>query len=52
MRKINRRNFLKVSAVASAAGLLSAAPVAASAAAPAAPPVPLPALTVQRLTTS
>ena len=34
--KITRRNFLKVSAVASAAGLLSAAPVAASAAAPAA----------------
>ena len=34
--KITRRNFLKVGAVASAAGLLSAAPVAASAAAPAA----------------
>ena len=34
--KITRRNFLKVGAVASATGLLSAAPVAASAAAPAA----------------
>jgi alkaline phosphatase len=33
--KITRRHFLKVGAVASAAGLLSAAPVAASAAAPA-----------------
>ena len=32
--KITRRNFLKVGAVASAAGLLSAAPVAASAAEP------------------
>ena len=30
--KITRRNFLKVGAVASAAGLLSAAPVSASAA--------------------
>ncbi len=32
--KITRRNFLKVGAAASAAGLLSAAPVAASAAQP------------------
>ena len=34
--KITRRNFLKVGAAASAAGLLSADPVAASAAQPAA----------------
>lgn len=34
--KMSRRNFLKVGAVASAAGLMTAAPVAANAAAPAA----------------
>ena len=33
---MSRRNFLKVGAVASAAGLMTAAPVAANAAAPAA----------------
>ena len=44
MRKINRRNFLKVTGVLAAA-LLPPAP-------PAAPLVPLPAQTVQRLTMS
>ena len=34
--KMSRRSFLKVGAVASAAGLMTAAPVAANAAAPAA----------------
>ena len=50
MRKINRRNFLKVTGVLAAASALAAC--GGSSTPPAAPPVPLPAQTVQRLTTS
>ena len=53
MRKINRRNFLKVTGVLAAASALAACGGSStSTAPPAAPPVPLPAQTVQRLTMS
>lgn len=54
MRKINRRNFLKVTGVLAAASALAACggSSTSTAAPPAAPPVPLPAQTVQRLTMS
>ena len=54
MRKINRRNFLKATGVLAAASALAACggSSTSTAAPPAAPPVPLPAQTVQRLTTS
>ena len=55
MRKINRRNFLKVTGVLAAASALAACGGSSTLlppAPPAAPPVPLPAQTVQRLTTS
>ena len=54
MRKINRRNFLKVTGVLAAASALAACGGSSilPPAPPAAPPVPLPALTVQRLTMS
>ena len=51
MRKINRRNFLKVTGVLAAASALAACG-GSSTSPPAAPPVPLPAQTVQRLTMS
>lgn len=51
MRKINRRNFLKVTGVLAAASALAACG-GSSTAPPAAPLVPLPAQTVQRLTMS
>ena len=52
MRKINRRNFLKVTGVLAAASALAACGGSSTSTAPAAPPVPLPAQTVQRLTMS
>ena len=53
MRKINRRNFLKVTGVLAAASALAACGGSStSTAGSAAPPVPLPAQTVQRLTMS
>ena len=52
MRKINRRNFLKVTGVLAAASALAACGGSSTSTPPAAPPVPLPAQTVQRLTMS
>lgn len=54
MRKINRRNFLKVTGVLAAASALAACggSSTSTAGSTAAPPVPLPAQTVQRLTMS
>lgn len=54
MRKINRRNFLKVTGVLAAASALAACggSSTSTAGSTGTPLVPLPAQTVQRLTTS